>query len=607
MASDEASQMWVELEKFEEEYLGYAFLIKKEYSYLQQDHRRLQWNKKHWFWDSIKISKPIYIDVVLATILINIFVLATPLFTRNVYDRVIPNSAIETLWYFAGGVMVIYTLDLLLKFVRTYFLELAAKKSDVIMSSQIFEKVLDMKMSGYPKSIGSFASNLKDFDTIRSFLTSATLTAFIDIPFAILFLFVIWYLGGVIVWVPVTAIILILLYTLIIRKPLYRRIEQMHQASAHKNGVLIEALNNMETIKTLGATSHMQWRWEEASGEIATKSMKSRLLSSSLPSITSYLIQFNTVFILVVGVYLIKDFEMTMGDLIAIIILTSRTLSPMGQAASLIANFEDVKSVYKTMDGIVNKEQERPVEKEFVSRNNFNGTIKFQNVSFSYPDTEVEVLQNVSFTINPGDKVAIIGPIGSGKSTIEKLMLNLYEPTKGSILIDGIDISQIDPADLRNKIGYVGQHVSLFRGTLKENIIFGSSYVDDERMLQAAKVAGVAEFASRHPKGYDMEIGEQGRGLSGGQRQSVAIARALLHDASMYIMDEPTNAMDQRFENVLMNQMKDAFKDKTFIVVTQKMSLLNIVDRVIVLNYGTVHLDGTTADVLKSLGNTDGA
>ncbi len=595
---------WLNIEKLESSYIEYAFLIKKEYSYLERDHKRLQWASKHWFWDTIKVSKKIYVDVIFASILVNFFVLATPLFTRNVYDRVIPNNAVETLWYFAGGVLVIYTLDIFLKLTRTYFLEIAAKKSDVIMSSIIFEKVLDMKMSVYPKSIGSFASNLKDFDSIRSFMTSVSLTAFIDIPFAILFLFVIWYLGGPIVWVPVTAMILIFAYALIVRKPLYKRMEQMHQASAHKNGVLIETLNNIETIKTLRASSQMQWRWEEATGEIAEKSMKSRLLSATLPSVTSYLIQFNSVFIVVVGVYLIKDFQMTMGDLIAIVILTSRTLAPMGQAASLIANYEDVRSVYKTMNEIVNQPVERPLDKAFVSREHFSGDIEFRDVTFSYPDTGVEVLKNISFTIKACEKVALIGAIGSGKSTIEKLLLNLYEPDSGAIFMDGIDIRQIDPADLRAKIGYVSQHVSLFRGTLKDNINFGSSYMDDESMLRACKIAGVDQFASRHPKGYELEIGEGGRGLSGGQRQSVAIARALLHDTDLIVMDEPTNAMDQGFENKLMQQMKEKFLDKTVIMITQKMSLLAIIDRVIVVNDGQLYLDGAKDEVLAKLGGS---
>jgi len=602
----ESEPQWVEVGRLEEEYLGYMYLIKKEYTDSERGSGRPGLNIRHWFWDPIKISKKIYLDVLFASILVNLFVLATPLFTRNVYDRVIPNNATETLWYFAGGVIVIYILDLFLKFIRTYFLEIAGKKSDVIISSVLFEKVLDMKMSAMPQSVGSFASNLKDFDTIRTFLTSSTLTTIVDLPFALLFLFVIWYLGGVIVWVPVVTIFLILGYALLIRKPLYRSIEETHRAAAHKNGILIEALNNLELIKTSGAAGAIQWKWEESVGEIANKSLKSRLLSASIPSITSFLVQFNTVFVLVVGVYLIKENLMTMGDLIAVVILVSRTVSPMGQAASLIANYEDVKSVYSTLNEIVESPQERPAAKHFVKPPHFKGKIEFKDVTFTYPGSEVQALKNVSFVIRPGERIGIIGRIGSGKSTIEKLILGLYEPDSGSVLVDDIDIKQIDPADLRKHIGYVGQHLSFFRGTLKENILLGTRNVDDAQMMEAALLAGVDEFAKKHPQGYEMEIGEQGRGLSGGQRQSVAIARAFLRNTPIILMDEPSNAMDQTTEQMLIDRLKRHRMDSTIVIVTQKMSMLDLVDRVIVMHEGKVFLDGPKSEVLKRLSGEKG-
>jgi ATP-binding cassette subfamily C protein LapB len=604
--ADDAHE-WIDIETLEKEYTGYGFLLKRIYDYGDRDHKKLDLNVTHWFWDSIKYSYTIYKDVVMASILVNIFVLATPLFTRTVYNRVIPNQAIETLWYFAGGVVTIYVIDLFLKLTRTYFLEIAAKKSDIIMSSFIFEKVLDMQMKVLPKSIGSFASNLKDFDAIRSFLTSATLTTLIDIPFAVLFLVVIWYLGGPIVWVPIVTIILILGYAFIIRKPLYRRIEETHKAAAHKNGILIEALHNLETIKALGASGKVQWQWEEATGEIAEKSLASRILSASVPAITSFLVQFNTVLVVVVGVYLIRDNQMTMGDLIAIVILVSRTVAPMGQAASLIANYEDMKSVYKMMDEIVNQPVERPEGREFVQKPRFEGKVEFNDVTFTYPDEERPALKNVSFIIRPGEKVGIIGRIGSGKSTLLKLMMHLYEPDSGAILVDDIDIKQIDPADLRANTSYVDQHVKLFRGTLKENLKYANAYMEDERMIEAAKAAGVHEFVQKHPKGYELMIGEQGLGLSGGQRQSVAIARALLRDAPIVLMDEPTNAMDQVSEARIIASFKQLFKDRTVILSTQKLALLEAVDRVIVMHEGSVYLDGRRDEVLKALkGKSDG-
>ncbi len=592
---------WIDLEKLEGEYTGYGFLLKRIYDYGDRERQRLKLETKHWFWDSIKHSYHIYKDVILASILVNLFVLATPLFTRTVYNRVIPNQATETLWYFAGGVVVIYIIDLFLKLTRTYFLEIAAKKSDIIMSSVIFEKVLDMQMKAMPKSVGSFASNLKDFDAIRNFLTSATLTTLIDIPFAILFLIVIWILGGAVVWVPIVTIVLILGYALLIRKPLYRRIEQTHHAAAHKNGILVEALHNLETIKTLGAAGRIQWQWEEATGEVAEKSLAARLMSASLPAVTSFLVQFNTVLVVVVGVYMIKEGTMTMGDLIAIVILVSRSVAPMGQAASLIANYEDVKTVYNMMEDIVNQPVERPEAKEFVQKPKFHGKIDFKDVSFSYPGEERPALSHVSFSIEPGEKVGLIGRIGSGKSTILKLIMHLYEPDEGAILIDDIDIKQIDPADLRANIAYVDQHVKLFRGTMKENLKFGNAYLDDERMLAASVDADVHEFVQKHPKGYEMTIGEQGTGLSGGQRQSVAIARALMRDTPIVLMDEPTNAMDQTTEAHIIATLERRFQGKTVLLSTQKLGLLRAVDRVIVLHEGRIYMDGPRDEVIAKL------
>ncbi len=595
------SETWVALEELEKEYLGYGYLLKRLYRYVDQDEKRLRPDFGHWFWGTMRHLFPVYRDVIVASVLVNLFVLATPLFTRTVYNRVIPNQAIETLWYFAVGVVMVYVLDLFLKFTRTYFLEMAARKSDVIMSSVIFEKVLDMRLEHRPASIGSFASNLKDFDAIRSFLTSATLTSLIDIPFAVIFLVVIWYLGGPIVLVPLVTILLILGYAWLIRKPLYRKIEQTHQAAAQKNGILIEALHNLETIKSLGAASRIQWRWEEAVGEMAQKSLKARLMTATLPVITSFLVQFNTVAVVVAGVYLIQSGRMTMGDLIAVVILVSRTVAPMGQAASLITNYEDVKSVYKVLDEIVNRPVERPLAKSFVQTPGFSGKIALKNVTFTYPGEERPALKDVSLAIRPGEKVGIIGRIGSGKSTLLKLMMHLYEPQEGAILMDDIDIRQIDPADLRAHIAYVDQHVRFFRGTIKENLKFGDRYVDDETMIAAAKAAGVHTFVLQHPKGYEWVIGEQGAGLSGGQRQSVAIARALIRQAPMVLMDEPTNAMDQQSEAEIIKTFKELFKGKTVLLSTQKSALLEVVDRVIVMHEGRILLDGPKEEVLQKL------
>lgn len=601
-AGEEALEQWVDVEDLEHEYLGYAFLIRKEFQYERNNNVLNISNQHHWFWSTLGLSKKIYYDCILASILINLFVLATPMFTMNVYDRVIPNNAQETLLVFTIGIVLVFLIDSFLKFVRSYFLELAGKKSDVIMSSIIFERVLDLKMSSHPKSVGSFANNLKSFDTIRGFLTNATLTVLIDFPFAILFLIVIFYLAGAMVLVPICIIIAIMVYAYMIKDSLKQSIESTYEASAKKNGILIESLQNIETIKSLGLAGQTQWNWEESTGEIANKSLKSRLISASIPNMTGFLVGLNTVLIIVFGVHQIQAFELTMGGLIATMILSSRAISPMGQIAGLITNFEDAQTSYKMLDSIVNQPLERPFAKEFVKRPALKGNIEFRNVTFKYPESEAFALNNVSFTIKEGEKVALIGRIGSGKSTIAKLILKLYEPESGSILIDGIDIDQIDPADLRKNLSYVAQDINLFRGTIKQNILGSSKFIDDEKMLECSKISTTDEFVKLHPMGYDMPIGERGHGLSGGQRQSVGLARALINDADILLFDEPTNAMDQSTEMSVLSNLKPVVKDKTLLLVTQKMTMLELVDRVIVMHNGKKILDGEKEVVMKQLG-----
>ncbi len=601
MPAEEPIEQWVDLEDLADEYIGYGFMIKKDFEYSDDTQRTLNLKQKHWFWSTIKLSSGIYKDVLYASLLINLFVLATPLFTMNVYDRVIPNNAIETLWVFAIGVVIVYLIDAFAKHSRNYLLEMAAKKSDVIMSSIIFEKVLSLKMANIPQSVGSFANTIKDFDSIRGFLTNATMAVLIDLPFSIIFLVVIAYIGGIIAVIPMITTLFIIGYSFFITKPLRKSIESTHEASAKKSAILIETLNNIETLKTLGVLNQTQWKWEESTGEIANKSLTSRLLSASIPTITQLLIQLNTVLIVVVGVYKIQSFELSMGGLIAIVILTGRALAPLGQIASLITNFEDSKTSYQAINDIIAQPSERPDGKQFVQTPEFNGKIEFSDVTFTYPGADIPALKNVSFVINHGEHVAIIGRIGSGKSTIQKLILGLYEPDAGQIFIDGIDINQIDPGDLRKNMSYVSQDIMLFRGTVRENITFRASHATDGAMIRAAQISTADEFIKKHPKGYEMPVGERGQGMSGGQRQSIGIARALLLDTPIVMMDEPSNAMDQITEAKLLANLEKTLRDKTSIMVTQKMNLLKIANRVIVMSEGKIIIDAPKEEAILKL------
>ena len=595
------TEMLIDFESLKHEYLGYAFYLKKEFDFESHRDPLIHTEKESWFWGSLRHSRKIYADVLIASLVINLFVLASPLFTMNVYDRVVPNNATETLYALAIGVTVVYILDIVLKFTRSYFLEMAGKKSDVIISSILYQKVMNLNFSAVPESVGSFANNLKEFDSIRSFLATTTLTILIDLPFTVIFLGVVYIIGGNIVFIPIVFILLVVIYAFSIKGPLQRSVESTYHANSYKNSILIESLNALETIKTLGVGNHSQYAWEEATGDVATKGLTSRILSNSIGSVTSFLMQLSNVAILVAGVYMIKELELSMGGLIAVVILSSRALAPMGQLASLSANYEHTKTAFNTLNNIMTLPEERPVSKEFLHPPQFFGSIEFRDVTFTYPKDEKPTLQNVSFLIKPGEHVAFIGKMGSGKTTIFKLLLGLYTPDSGSILIDNIDIGQIDPADLRKHIGYVSQEVTLFRGTVKSNIIAKAPYVDDGAILRAAKIAGVDEFVQYHPKGFDMPVRERGDGISGGQRQSIAVARAFLLDAPIMLLDEPIKSMDETASTKLMQNIAQHIEGKTLLMTTHSINTLKIIQRVIVMDRGRLLADGPKQDVMAKL------
>ncbi|QKF81761.1 type I secretion system permease/ATPase [Halarcobacter ebronensis] len=591
----------VPIEELEKRYYNFAILLKKELEFKENDSALSSIKESHWLWGSVKIVRDVYRDVIIASLLINLFVLSTPLFTMNVYDRVIPNNAKDTLWLLAIGVLVIYVIDIALKFLRSYFLETAAKKTDIIASSIIFEKVLDLKMSSVPNSVGSLANVLKEFESIRGFLTSSTIALLIDIPFIFIFLTAIYFIGGALVMVPICIIVIILIYTYYAKLKLANSIKESYDAGSNKNAVLIESLSSIETIKSLGATGYSQWRWEEATSKIADKSIKSKMISSSITSVTSFLVQLNTVALVIIGTYMIADNNLSMGGLIATIIISSRSISPMGQVSSLLSTFQHTKTTYEALNDIMNLPVEHPQGKKFVARPEYRGKIDFRNVSFTYPNADKSTLNNISFSIEPGEKIAIIGKIGSGKSTIQKLLVSLYHPDDGSILIDNIDIKQLDPSELRKNIAYVSQESLLFDGTVKENIVYRTPHIDDDKILEAANISGVLDFVNKHPKGLDMPVGERGSYLSGGQKQAIAIARSILLPYPIVLFDEPTSSMDSSTETKFINSIRTYQDDKTVILVTHKTSLLRLVDRVIVLEDGKIVLDGKKDMILNKL------
>ncbi|MBL1320842.1 MAG: type I secretion system permease/ATPase [Methylophaga sp.] len=591
----------VALDELQKIYTGYAIFIKAVHNFDKRTQHSEIPRTKHWFWGTILRFWPIYGEVFIASILVNAFAIASPLFVMNVYDRVVPNHALETLWVLAIGVATVFVFDLLLRTLRGYFIDVAGKKADVILSSTIFEKVMNIKMEARSNSVGSFANSMQEFESFRDFFTSSTLIALIDVPFTFLFIFVIWTLGGELAYVPLVAIPLALLVSFVVQFPLSRSVKQLFQHSGQKSATLIETLTGLETIKSIGAESLIQRKWEQTIGFIAKYSHQTRILSSIAVNFTSFLQQMASVSIVVFGVYKIAEGEITMGALIACTILTGRALAPLGQVAGILTRYHQSKAALSSLNHLMSLPVERPSGREFLHRPDFQGGIEFKKVTFRYPEQPIDALSEVSFTIKPKEKVAFIGRIGSGKSSIEKLILGLYEPSEGAILLDGTDIRQVDPVDLRRNVGYAPQDVVLFFGSIRDNIVMGSPFANDAAVLKAAETAGVTEFVNRHPAGYDMPIGERGEGLSGGQRQSVTIARALLLEPPILILDEPTNAMDNSTEDQFKAKLAATLADKTLLLVTHKSSLLSLVDRIIVMDQGRLIADGPREQILEAL------
>ena len=583
------------------EYTGNAILVNPALRFDARTELSAVPRVEHWFWGVVRQAWPIYAEVLLASLLINIFALVTPLFIMNVYDRVVPNDTTETLWALTIGVLVVLAFDFTMRMLRSYLTDLAGKRIDVILSANIFERAMGVRMEARPQSVGSFASNVQEFESFREFITSATITALVDMPFVIIFIVAIYWVGGWLCLVPIVTVPLIIICGLVLQRQLAAVIQESFRCGAQKQGLLIESLTGIETIKAMAAEGALQRKWEQLVGQLSKLGIKSRTMSQAIINSSMTLQQISSIAIVVFGVYLINDRELSVGALVACTMLNSRALAPLGSVAGLLARYHQSAASLRTLHNVMNLPVERPANKSFVHRPVILGSIEFRDVTFAYPGHKVPALANVSFKIAAGERVGMIGRIGSGKSTIEKLILGLYKPTSGSILVDGVDVSQIDPATLRRNIGYVPQDIVLFFGTVKENILFAAPYADDAAMLRAAEIAGVTEFIHPSEQGFDLAIGERGEGLSGGQRQTVAIARALLLDPPVLIMDEPTNALDNRSEENFKTRLGNTLGGKTFVLVTHRASLLTLVPRLIVLDGGKIVADGPKEQVMQAL------
>ncbi|WP_283101583.1 MULTISPECIES: type I secretion system permease/ATPase [Halomonadaceae] len=557
----------------------------------------------HWFWGVIRENRKLYRDVIVGSVMINLFAIAMPLFVMNVYDRVVPNQATETLWVLAVGIFVVLCFDLALRLMRNAFVDLAASRADVKLSSSIMQRVLGMRLEGRPASTGSFSATLHSFESVRAFIGSATVVGLVDLPFVVLFVAIIAMIGVPLALPIVVGIVFVLLYALGAQRKLHELSETTWRVGAQRNATLVESLANLETVKTLRAESRLQSVWEKSTAFLSRTSAQLRLISSSVSSVALWAQHSVAVAVIIIGVYLIIEGDLSQGGLIAAYLLSSRAMGPVSQAAALLAQYHQSSTALGALNGVMERPVERPEGKAFVGRPVVRGELEFNRLTLRYPDQERDAIRDITLKIEPGEKVALLGRVGSGKSTLNKLMLGLYQPTSGAVLLDGVDIRQFDPIELRRHVGYVPQDVGLFYGSLRENVVAGggSDAIEDEALLQALEISGLGELINTHPQGVDLAVGERGQMLSGGQRQSVAIARALVHDPQILLLDEPSSAMDHASEEAFKRRLGEYAEAKTMVIVTHRTSLLSLVDRIVVIDAGKVVADGPKERVVEAL------
>lgn len=554
----------------------------------------------HWFFKTVRDNAHLYNRVVLASIFINIFALASPLYVMNVYDRVIPNNALVTGWVLAIGIGIVFLFDFIMKMLRGYFVDLAGQRIDRVVGSKIYSHLLNVQLASKPQSSGSFAAQLREFDYVRDFITSATLSTIVDMPFALLFLAIIGLVGGPVVLILALLMVLMLLVSFAVMKVLKHYSATAHKLAETRHGLLVETISSIEVLKTLQADNTLKKRYDHYTGKAAATGQHSRFYSGLAVNFSMFMTQLSTVIIILAGMYMIKENEMSMGALIASVMLAGRALAPFSQMANLLTRYQQVQMSLVTLDKFMTAEGDKVEGRTYVRRT-LEGAIQFDRVAFTYPHAKKPALDRVNFTVDAGERIGVIGRIGSGKSTVAKLVAGLYMPQEGMVKIDGTDVSQIDPADRKGQIAYLPQEPKLLSGSVRDNILAGLPDATDEQILHAINVSGLAPFIGSHPLGIDAPVGEGGSYLSGGQRQTVALARALVKDPKILILDEPTNSMDTQIEEYFVRQMAEVAMGRTLVVITHRTSLLTLVDRVLLIDQGRLVRDGAKTAVLDDL------
>ncbi|HEY6661954.1 MAG TPA: type I secretion system permease/ATPase [Sphingomicrobium sp.] len=596
---------WIKLAELEPVYTGRAVVVEADPTREREGER--PWDKakrSHWFWSEVwKVRKEFW-PVLLAALIVNLLAFAMPLFTMNVYDRVIPNKAISTLWVLALGVMLALGFDFTLRVARARLIDEVSRKLDAKLSQKLFEKVMNLPMAERQGSTGAFARRVSEFEMVRDFFASTTVVLAVDVIFLFLFLGLITILAGWLVFVPIAGIALMLVAGLSLQKAMGRAALDAQADSSLQHSVLVESIAGAETLKAARAEGQMLGRWRRYSAMSAATSERMRRLTAVAVNLASVSQQLISVGLLIGGFYQFQQGDMTMGAIIAIIMLSGRSLQPVGQLAFLVTRGKQAFATLDSLQRMMEASDERQVAMRSIVPEIRVGHVELNNVSFRYPNAGRDSLDGLNLKIGPGERIGIIGRVASGKSTLGRVLCGLYPPTDGEMLVDGLDSRQYHPHQLRDAFRFVAQDAEVFSGTVRDNLMLGAAKANDEQLIDAVVRSGADIFLSRDAAGFDLPVGERGSRLSGGQRALLVLARALVSPSKMLFLDEPTGSMDTQTELYFIEHLKTALApDQSLVVATHRHNMLSILTRLIVIDNGKILADGPRDEVLKHLSN----
>lgn len=590
----------VPLDALQKDYAGRAFQCLPGTDLLLEIHASGN-DKKHWFWGRLLLQKRSLFEVILASLFANVLAVVTALFALQVYDRVIPGQAEATLWVLAGGVGLAILFEAILRISRARLIDQVGKEAEIEITSDLFTRTIGMKLDKRPASPGDIVHMVREFSSVKEFFTTAAVGVVADLPFVFLFLLLIYGIAGPVVWIIAAGAVLIVLPNILFQSRMARLSKETMGGMSSASRLLTEASYGLEAVKSSRSESLFQKQWEEIIALNALKTTEQRSLSAFLTYWSTSLQQTTYVFAVIACVYLVFAGEVSVGAIIAIGILTTRTLSPITQLSQALSRWQNMKTALAALEAVMSSEQDRSPERSYIRRPRLQGNLKFQKLRFAHPGTKTAALDIGSLNVEAGMRLALLGANGSGKSTLLRLAAGLYEPTEGELLVDDLDMPQIDPSDLRRNVGYLPQETQMFRGTLRDNLTSGTQKRADQELLEALAFSGLGEFVKNHPEGLDLQISDGGQRLSGGQKQSIGLARLYLQDPSIILLDEPTSTLDPTLEDTIVPRIGKWIGSRTCIVATHRPQLLSIMTDIVVLQQGQVFLQGDRDETLKKM------